>query len=45
VHADNGEDIGVVGFDRAQLVQHMETVDAAERPEVDDDKPTPERGK
>jgi hypothetical protein len=44
VHSDDGEDVGVLGFERAQLVQHVEAVDAAERPEVDDEKATSESG-
>jgi hypothetical protein len=34
VHSDDGEDVGVLSFERAKLVQYVETVDAAERPEI-----------
>jgi len=39
VHAHEDELVGEPRLDRPQLVQHVEAVDAAERPEVEDDDP------
>jgi hypothetical protein len=36
VHADDHEDVAVLLLERAQLVEDVQAVDAAERPEVED---------
>jgi hypothetical protein len=35
VHADDHEHVAVLLFEGAQLVEHVEAVDAAERPKVE----------
>ncbi len=37
VHADHDQDVAVLLFERAQLVQHVQAVDAAEGPEIEQD--------
>jgi hypothetical protein len=37
VHPDHDQGVAVLLLDRAQLVQHVQAVDAAERPEVEQD--------
>jgi hypothetical protein len=42
VHPDGDQDVGVLLLERTQLVQHVQAVDAAERPEVQQDDASPQ---
>jgi hypothetical protein len=44
VHADDDEHVGVPLLDRAQLVDDVQAVDAAEGPEVEQDDPAAQVG-